>query len=173
MPKVAPVQIMTVMGTALVQLKAWSPIRGPLDLSGAFHLKQLGPTEWLAISDAIDGPTLRDTICTQLKTLPLAVVDQSLAFGIVRLAGTSTHGLLTQSCGLDLHPARFPRQSITRTRFAQLPIILHCIDELPQFDLYVGRSYLNYLRAWLTHGATSNHSKPSIEVMNRTVAKSN
>jgi hypothetical protein len=38
-------------------------------------------------------------------------------------------------------------------RFAQIPVIIDCLDEPPRFELTVARSYLQYLRFWLTYAA--------------------
>lgn len=63
--------------------------------------------------------------------------------------------------GLDLHPEHFPADRCTRTRFAQLPAIVHCTDPKPRFDLYVGRSYFAYLQSWLSDAALEFQEPPA------------
>jgi sarcosine oxidase gamma subunit len=50
--------------------------------------------------------------------------------------------------------SRFPAGRCTRTRLAQLAVVVDCIDPAPRFELYFGRSYLKYLHAWLVDAVT-------------------
>jgi sarcosine oxidase subunit gamma len=61
--------------------------------------------------------------------------------------------VLSMGCGLDLHAKSFPVGSASRTRFAQLPVVLECTSSGPQYEVYVGASYLPYLKAWIEDAA--------------------
>jgi sarcosine oxidase subunit gamma len=61
--------------------------------------------------------------------------------------------VLSKSCGLDFHPRRFALGHCARTRFAQIPVLIDCVDALPRFELYVQKSYSHYLEDWLIDAA--------------------
>src|SRR5205814_2153583 len=109
--------------------------------------------EWLVVSDVIEGPGLAERLRAYVAGQDLAVVDLSSAVKALCLEGHAARELLGKGCGLDLHPSAFSAGHCARSRFAQLPVIVDCTDPAPRFDLYVGRSYLNHLHAWLTDAA--------------------
>jgi len=125
----------------------------PPGLGGQVRLLDVGPAEWLVVSDILDAPTLQNSLDRHLKSSSLVAVDVSCGLKALRVEGGDARELLSKGCGLDLHPHSFPAGRVTRTRFAQLAVILDCIDPAPRFDLYVGRSYVAYLESWLTDAA--------------------
>jgi heterotetrameric sarcosine oxidase gamma subunit len=145
-------RITPIEARASVRLKAWESGCPRPELSG-FHLKQLGPGEWLVVSDTVDGPTLLAVIEKQVQERPIVVVDVSHGLRALRVSGPSIREVLAKGCGLDLHPRVFPPTSCTRTRLARLPVIVHCVDPKPHFDLYVGRSHVLWLTGWLKDAA--------------------
>jgi sarcosine oxidase subunit gamma len=112
----------------------------------------LGPGEWLLISDTLAARTLREH-ALKLHQQGIAAVGPSPGLAALLLEGPVARDVLTQACGLDLHPVSFPLGTCTRTRLAQLPIIIDYVDTKPRFDLYVGRSYRSYLCSWLRDAA--------------------
>src|ERR1700722_11414645 len=75
-------------GRASVLLKAWES-GCPRPELGAFQLKQLGPGEWLVVSDTVDGATLLAVIEKQIEGRPIAVVDVSHGLRALRVSGPS------------------------------------------------------------------------------------
>jgi sarcosine oxidase subunit gamma len=125
----------------------------PPGLGGLVRLLLLGPGEWLVVSDMIEGAELHNRLNRHIGREDLAVVDFSCALKTLRVEGPAAREPLSKGCGLDLHPTSFPAGRSTRTRFAQLSVILECTDPTPRFELYVGRSYLTYLHSWLLDAA--------------------
>jgi sarcosine oxidase subunit gamma len=151
-------QITPVGTRAVVHLKRWSPEPTlpsllPAGLGGEIRVLNVGPGEWYVVSDRLDGPTLHERLARYLKDDDIAAADVTCGLKALRIEGPAARKLLTRGCGLDLHPEYFPTGRCTRTRFAQLPVIVHCPDAGPRFDLYVGRSYLAYLQSWLADAA--------------------
>lgn len=147
-------------GPAVIRLQSWaaalgsgierrSPILVPPGLGARVRILSLSPCEWLAVSDAIDGPSLHEHIWRYVADQDIAAVDLSSATKVLRLEGIAAGEVLTRACGLDVHPQTFLAGRACRTRFAQLSVIIHCVDPSPRFDIYVDRSYLTYLRSWL------------------------
>jgi sarcosine oxidase subunit gamma len=67
--------------------------------------------------------------------------------------GSAARELLSKGCGLDLHPESFPAGHCARARFAQIPVVIECLEEPPRFEMTVARSYLQYLQSWLEDAA--------------------
>jgi heterotetrameric sarcosine oxidase gamma subunit len=161
-----PVKVTSLEHRAITRLKSWLPSGlertslgpspvwlVPPGLGGQVRVVGVGPSEWLLVSDQIRGPELEEQVERHTAGDGLAVVDLSCAFKVVRVEGSASRVLLSKGCGLDFHPEVFPAARSTRTRFAQLSVIIDCIDPTPRFDLYVGRSYFSYLCSWLTDAA--------------------
>jgi sarcosine oxidase gamma subunit len=47
-----------------------------------------------------------------------------------------------------------------RTRLAHVPVVILCLDEAPRYELWVARSYREYLRSWL-HDAAPESPPPT------------
>lgn len=162
-------RISVLSGRAVVRLKSWLPYTAGRERTGEIDGRTLpsvvgtatsaeprflclGPNEWLAVSDVIVGPKLGKHIEHQTAAQDIAVVDVSQGLAALRVEGPAVLDVLTQGCGLDLHPRVFPEGLCARTRFAQVTLTLDHRGP-DQFDLYVGRSYLAYLQAWLMDAA--------------------
>jgi sarcosine oxidase subunit gamma len=157
MPETA-VQISTVPGRAVVRLKSWGPRASamslvPPGLGGSVRILALGPREWWVASEALAGSDLRERVIRHVVDEPMVAVDLSCAVIALTVAGRAARDLLSKSCGLDLHPQGFPPGLATRTRLANIVAVVDCLDPTPRFDLYIGRSYCHYAKAWLADAA--------------------
>src|SRR4051812_10040922 len=121
-------QVTRVAGRAAVRLKSWQPGAATFtvapDSEEPFRVLQLGPGEWLAISDAFDGTKLQQQLERSLRERGMAVVDLSQGLAVLRVAGPAAREVLSKGCGLDMHSRSFPAGHCARTRFAQLPVII-------------------------------------------------
>jgi sarcosine oxidase subunit gamma len=148
-------------GRAILHLKTWArvgtslPALGSSLPSGA-RLLALGPDEWLMISDSVDGPGLHDAVAALAHAHKIAAVDVSQAMAGLQLEGSTAREVLSTGCGLDLHPKAFPIGSCTRTRLAQLPVVIECTPSPMRYELYVGASYRPYLEKWLEDAAAKS-----------------
>lgn len=163
MPESAAIRIDAIEGRTVWQLKTWlapqsETRRGILEehslplrvgaISTAFGglVLGIGPQEWLIVSDAQPA--------TPSFASDFIAAEVSDALAVLEVQGASARELLSKGCGLDLHPRVFGVGQCARTRFAQIPVVLICIDDLHRFELYVARSYAQYLRAWLVDAAS-------------------
>lgn len=163
----AIVQITCVSGGTVQRLKSWLPQPTSGDesiviggqafpahvgatLSGAMRALCIGPREWLMVSQEVDASSVRKHIEPELAQRGLVWVDLTDGLAVLEVRGSAARRLLSKGCGLDLHPRSFPVGHCARTRFAQIPVVLECVDQMPRFELYVARSYLHYVHAWLS-----------------------
>jgi sarcosine oxidase subunit gamma len=161
------VQITSVSGRTLLRLKSWLPeytTRGKpvalagqelpsrvgATLSGAMHALCVGPGEWLITLHEHQASSLREHIEPDLSKQGLVLVDLTDGLAVLQAQGSAVREVLCKGCGLDFHPRSFLAGRCARTRFAQIPVVIECLDEPPRFDFYVARSYLRYLHSWFT-----------------------
>jgi sarcosine oxidase subunit gamma len=109
----------------------------------------LGPDEWLVV----DAPGAEAKLAADLRKavegLHAAVTDVTDGRTVIRLHGAHAADVLAKGCGLDLHPRAFKPARCAQTRLAKANVILHKIDEAPTFDVYVERSFADYLWRWI------------------------
>lgn len=105
----------------------------------------LGPDEWLLVGS---GDDLSDRLATAFRGHFVTVTDVSDAYCIVRLAGPAARDVLAKGCGLDTHDSAFPPGKVARSLLAKAEIILHR-TAADAFEIYVARSYADYLWRWL------------------------
>jgi sarcosine oxidase subunit gamma len=122
-------------------------------LSGPAHVLSIGPAEWLLISHGHPASSLHELIESDLSGQGLVAVDLSDGLVGLEVQGTAARDVLSKGCGLDFHPRTFPTGRCARTRFAQIPLVIECLDDRPRFELYVARSHVHYLSEWLTDAA--------------------
>jgi sarcosine oxidase subunit gamma len=159
-----------VRGRSIVRLRSWRADGGEgvqplhiagLDLpavagdtvSGPIRVLCVAPSEWLVVSGERSPPGARAQLESDAATSELALVDLSDALAVLELRGSGVRDVLSQGCGLDLHERAFTPGGCARTRLAQVPVLIDCREEPDWFELYVARSYLQYLHAWLIDAA--------------------
>lgn len=116
---------------------------------GATRILCLAPGDWLIFSDEHTAASLRNRFEPDLAGQGLSLVDVTDALECLEVQGAAARDILSKACGLDVHPRSFRAGQCARTRFAQIPVVIDCLDDVPRFELSVARSYLGYLRSWL------------------------
>jgi len=112
-------------------------------------LLALGPREWLVVTS--EGN--EEDIYIRLKEVlapyshGLAIVSDALV--VITVAGLKAREILAAGSALDFHPRVFQTGKVVRTLFARTAVIVHRAGD-HAYDLYVGRSYANYLASWMT-----------------------
>lgn len=165
--KTAPLQITPVSGRTSLLLKSWLPeytnggrpviLAGhelPSQvggiLSGPIRALCIGPGEWVIAWHEYPASGLRQHIEPDLSRLGLVLVGLTDGLVVFEVRGPAARDVLSKGCGLDFHPRVFPAGRCARTRFAQIPVLIECLEQPSRFELYVARSYSGYLHAWLT-----------------------
>ena len=108
----------------------------------------IGPDRWLIVSSSMSAESLVKKCEESLGDILHNAVDNSAGLAVFRLTGTGARNLLAAGCGIDLRDEKFQVGNCCRTRFAQIAAVITA-DAPEQFDIYVDRSYENYLGAWL------------------------
>jgi sarcosine oxidase subunit gamma len=122
----------------------------------------LGPDEWW-IADKRGEPGAGTRLAAELRQalagMPVAVTDISDSRAVIRLSGPRARQVLQKACPLDLHPQHFGAGQCAHTRLAKATALIHVSAEEsapdqfgpggPAFDIYVVRSFAEYVWHWL------------------------
>jgi sarcosine oxidase, subunit gamma len=170
--KTSDAQITAMSARAVLRLKSWLPEHSsgaqPVMLaggelpsqvgatvSGPLRILCVGPGEWLIVSHERRASKLREDIESDLTRYGLALVELTHGLAGLEVRGCDAREVLSKGCGLDFHPRAFRVGRCARTRFAQIPVVIDCLDESPRFELYVARSYFHYMHSWITAAAAA------------------
>ena len=121
----------------------------------------LGPDEWWIVTPGPDpesGPTMAATLRAALADRRGSVIDVSDSRTCLRVSGPRARDLLCKGLPLDLHPRVFPPGRCAQSHLAKTGAVLHLIaddgaSDGPTFELYVLRSFAEYLWLWLEDAA--------------------
>jgi len=109
----------------------------------------LGPDEWLLASETQEGADLVVRLRTAFKGIAAAATDLSDARVVFCVAGIRARDVLSKGCPIDLHPRAFGQGRCAQSLLAKASVIVHQRGPEPTFDLYVARSFAEYVEAWL------------------------
>jgi heterotetrameric sarcosine oxidase gamma subunit len=162
-------EVVRIVDGFALRVKSWGPLptgdRGPVVLGGVMLPATVGdtaegspgvlctgPGEWLLIEERTRTGAARfslEEFEREARTQGLAVAD--LSDGLVGLAlkGVSAWDALAGGCGVDFHGRNLPWGRCVRTRLAQIPVVVVRMEKSSEFELYVPRSYAQYLTDWL------------------------
>jgi len=107
----------------------------------------LGPDEWLVVGDESAG--IAGELSSVVTGRHAAVSDVSESRTILNISGSRARDVMAKGCALDLHPRIFEMGQCAQTMLAQAHIILHQTSDAPEYEVYVHRSFAEYLWAWL------------------------
>lgn len=154
--------------STILRLRSWTPVsssKEPVATVGGVPLPsfvgraEAGPTrilcvapdDWLLVSATRSADATIENIEADAQSQGLVCVNLTDAFAVLQLWGRAARDLLSKGCGLDMHPRHFLPGQCARTRLAQIPVLVDCVEALPRFALIVPRSYQAYLNSWISH----------------------
>jgi sarcosine oxidase subunit gamma len=108
----------------------------------------LGPDEQLLLAPAGSQARIAAELEIALSGIPHSLVDVSQRQVALAVAGPTARDLLASGCPLDLDPEAFPVGMCTRTLFGKAEALLWR-PSAEEYHLEVGRSFADYVRAWL------------------------
>jgi methylglutamate dehydrogenase subunit D len=110
----------------------------------------LGPDRWLVVEPRDAGASSWHAALVAAGGI---LTDLGHSRTVIRIAGAAAREVLAAGVGPDLHPAVFPPGACLQTNLAHTNVLLHAVDPVPSFDLYVPRSYAADLWDWLSDAA--------------------
>lgn len=110
----------------------------------------MGPDRWWFIDT---GALPQDAeIHRALDAFTAAVVEIGDSLAVISLSGPHARDVLAKGCTLDLHPRAFRGGQIAQTLLAKAQITLNQTAD-SEYEIYVRRSFAEYLWTWLEDAA--------------------
>ncbi|MEJ1961286.1 MAG: sarcosine oxidase subunit gamma family protein [Gammaproteobacteria bacterium] len=109
----------------------------------------IGPGDWVLITHDARDLASDGRLRSEATEHGLAMTDLSDALVGFGLHDIDARTALASGCGLDFHPRAFSPGHCARTRLAQIPVVVECVDVTDRLELLVSRSYASYLADWL------------------------
>jgi sarcosine oxidase subunit gamma len=116
--------------------------------SGAFRILWLGPTEWWVVTTGGTEEKLVADLRQAFAGQHAAVIDVSESRTVITISGASARDVLARGCSLDLHSRAFGPGQCAQTGLTKANIMLDQTDATPSFDIYVLKSFGDYLWQW-------------------------
>ena len=120
---------------------------------GALTALWLGPDEWLVVGPPDREGDIAEGLRAALAGRHCAVTDVTEGRAVIGLAGGHARDVLMKGCPLDLHPREFKPGDCAQSTLAKATVILHQTSDAPAYDIYVERSFADYLWSWLEDAA--------------------
>ncbi len=116
----------------------------------------LAPDEWWIITDSQTGK-LASKLEAALSGQHISLVDVGESRTTIRVTGRHARDQLAKGTPLDLHPTQLPAGRCAGTHIAKAIVVLHYLGDSksgePTYDIYVLRSFADYLWRWLEDAA--------------------
>ncbi len=113
----------------------------------------LGPDEWLVVGAPGREGEIAAGLRSALAGQHAAITDVTEGRTVIGLSGRNARDLLMKGCPLDVHRREFKPGDCAQSVLAKAIIILHQTSDAPAYDIYVERSFADYLWTWLEDAA--------------------
>jgi len=117
--------------------------------AGGRRVLWLGPNEWWVTGADGEADFLVETLRENFIGQHAAACDVSESRAILVLKGPMARDVLMRGVSLDLHPRVFAPGQCAQTGLSRANVLLHLIDDAPTFEIYVLKSFSDYLWRWL------------------------
>ena len=131
---------------------------GDDDLRNGPRVLWLGPDEWFLVTLPGGEVEIVEALAGPLAGSGGSLTDVSDVRAVISISGRHARDVLMKGCPLDLHPAVFEPGHCAQSLLARASVILtRRTDEAAaggsSFDIYVARSFADYLWTWLEDAA--------------------
>jgi len=117
--------------------------------SGGRQILWLGPNEWWVTGADGEADALVEKLRENFVGQHAAACDVSESRAILVLKGPKARDVLMRGVSLDLHPRVFAPGQCVQTGLSRANALLHLTDDTPTFEIYVLKSFSDYLWRWL------------------------
>jgi sarcosine oxidase subunit gamma len=121
---------------------------------GVWQILWLGPNEWWITGPDGEADSLVEALRGNFSGQHATACDVSESRAIIRLKGPRAREVLMRGVSLDLHPREFRVGQCAQTGVSRANALLHLVDDAPTFEVYVLKSFSDYLWRWLEQVAT-------------------
>ena len=113
------------------------------------RLLWLGPNEWWVVAPDAKRTELIERLRQAFAGQHTAVIDVSESRTVITISGPAARDVLARGISLDLHPRAFGPGQCAQTGMSKANIVLHQIDNQPSYEIYILKSFSDYLWRWI------------------------
>jgi|AraplaMF_Col_mMF_1032025.scaffolds.fasta_scaffold00132_53 sarcosine oxidase subunit gamma len=117
--------------------------------AGDVRILWLGPNEWWVVGTDARRGGLLDGLRQGLSDLHTNVTDVSESRTVITLSGPAARDVLARGLSNDLHPRAFGPGQCLQSSLSRTNVLLHQTDNTPSYDIYVLKSFSDYLWRWI------------------------
>jgi len=109
----------------------------------------LGPNEWWVVAPDAKRVELIERLRQSFAGQHTAVCDVSESRTVITMTGPAARDVLARGISLDLHPRAFGPGQCAQTGMGRTNVLLHQTDNAPTYEIYVLKSFSDYLWRWI------------------------
>lgn len=117
--------------------------------AGPWQILWLGPNEWWITGPDGEAESLVEALRANFAGQHATACDVSESRAIIALKGARAREVLMRGVSLDLHPREFRVGQCAQTGVSRANALIHLVNDAPTFELYVLKSFSDYLWRWL------------------------
>lgn len=117
--------------------------------NGGRQILWLGPNEWWVTGKDGEAAELVAALRQAFGGQHAIACDVSESRAVLSLKGPRVREVLARGVSLDLHPKVFGIGQCAQTGLSRCNVLLHQVGEGPHFEVYVLKSFSDYLWRWL------------------------
>ena len=117
-----------------------------------FTALPIAPSQWILVSKDEKASDFSRSIAQEIIEHGY-VSEQSDSRVCIRISGKYARDFLSRGCRLDLHPSVASPGFCAQTPIAQISVLLHQVDALPTYDLYLYSGFARSFWHWLSDTA--------------------
>ena len=125
------------------------PVANTVSMNDDPRILWLGPNEWWVVASDARREELIERLRGAFAGQHTALIDVSESRTVITVTGPAARDVLARGISLDLHPRAFGPGQCAQTGMAKANIVLHQTDNAPSYDIYILKSFSDYLWRWI------------------------
>ena len=117
--------------------------------AGQVSILWLGPDEWWVVGPDAERAGLIERLRGGFAGQHTNVTDVSESRTVISIAGPAARDLMKRGVSLDLHPRVFGAGQCAQTSLGKANVLIHQTDNAPVYEVYVLKSFADYLWRWI------------------------
>jgi len=117
--------------------------------AGSWQILWLGPNDWWITGPDGEADSLVEALRANFAGQHATACDVSESRAIIALKGPKAREVLMRGVSLDLHPRAFRVGQCAQTGVSRANALIHLVNDTPTYELYVLKSFSDYLWRWL------------------------
>ena len=120
-----------------------------VEMAGDVRILWLGPDEWWVVGTDARRAGLIEGLRSAFTGQHTNVTDVSESRTVITMTGPAARDVLARGISLDLHPRAFGPGQCAQTSLSRTNVLLHQTDSSPSYEIYVLKSFADYLWRWI------------------------